>query len=678
MNATPDLLRPWTGPMGGVPPLDKVDVPALRVSLDAAIEDAQVELAALRALDTEGTFSDTVLPLDRHADVLELVESVYYNWAWAHASPELRELRREMEPRISARNDALYGDTALYARVRNVAENGDLDTIQKRLVQRMLERFEDAGAHLDDATRTRVAQINQRLSTLYTDFSDRVMADEEEMVTWLDADHLHGLPSSWVSSAKAAAAQHGDADRWAIQNTRSAVEPFLTLSPHRALREQVWRTFYGRGELREQTRTLPLGHEILALRAERARLLGFATHAHKVLSRTMAATPDVAMGLLKQVWGAAAATFKRELAAMEGMARSEGFAGPLEPWDVRFFGEKVRRRDHDIDPNELQQYFQLDRLRDGMFWAASKCFGWTVTPIDVPKPHPDIETYAVRDEEGADIGIFHFDPFARSGKRSGAWMSVYRSQRWDSARVPPIVLNTCNFLKPGDGSPALLSPTDARTLFHEFGHGMHGLASQVRYRHLAGTSVVRDFVEFPSQLNERWLTTPELLAKFCTHVDTNAPIPADLVERMQAAANASSGFSTMEYLASAVVDMAMHMSEGPVDPTTFEQQVLTEWGLPSQVVMRHRIPQFAHIFSGEGYAAGYYCYLWADTLVADAAEAFDDAGFYDRELARRYHDTVLSIGDTVDAAEAFRTFRGRDPEVTPLLRHRGLIPASDS
>ena len=604
MNATPDLLRPWTGPMGGVPPLDRVDVPALRVSLEAAMEAADEELAALRSVDTAGTFADTVLQLDGQADTLKLVESVYYNWAWAHASPELRELRREMEPRIAARNDALYGDTALYARVRHAADHDSLDPIQRRLTQRMLERFEDAGAHLDDATRSRVAEINQRLSSLYTEFSDRVMADEEELVTWLDEAQLEGLPASWVSSAKAAAEAHGDAGRWAVQNTRSAVEPFLTLSPDRRMREQVWRTFYGRGELREQTLTLPIGQEILALRGERARLLGYPTHAHKVLSRTMAATPGAAMQLLKQVWGPAVDTFKRELAAMAEVAAAEGHPGELEPWDVRFYGEKVRRRDHDLDPNELQRYFRLDRLRDGMFWAAQQCFGWTVEPIDVPTPHPDIETYAVRAEDGSDVGLFHFDPFARAGKRSGAWMSVYRSQRWDGERVPPIVLNTCNFLKPGDGSPALLSPTDARTLFHEFGHGMHGLASRVQYRHLAGTSVVRDFVEFPSQLNERWLTTPELLRRFCTHVDTGEPIPDALVARMEAAANASSGFGTMEYLASAVVDMAMHMSEDDVDPATFEQEVLSEWGLPSQVVMRHRTPQFAHIFSGEGYAAG--------------------------------------------------------------------------
>ena len=678
MNATPSLLRPWTGPMGGVPPLDTVDVDALRVSLDAAMEQAEAELEELRSVVTAGTFDDTVLPLDQLADTLELVQGVYDNWSWAHASPELRALRREMEPRLSARRDALYGDTDLYARVRHTADHDRLDPVQARLTQRMLERFEAAGAHLEEATRNRVASINQRLSSLYAEFSDRVMTDEEELITWLDADQLDGLPASWVSSARGAAVAHGHADRWAVRNTRSAVEPFLTLSPHRALREQVWRTFYGRGELREKSLTLPIAKEILALRGERARLLGYRTHAHKVLSRTMAATPEAAMGLLKQVWGPAVSTFKRELAAMSEVAAAEGFTGELQPWDVRYFGEKVRQRDHDLDPNELQQYFQLDRLRDGMFWAAQQCLGWTVTPIEVPKPHPDIETYAVTAEDGSDIGIFHFDPFARAGKRSGAWMSVYRSQRWTDERVPPIVLNTCNFLKPSDDSPALLSPSDAQTLFHEFGHGMHGLASRVRYRHLAGTSVVRDFVEFPSQLNERWLTTPELMERFCTHVETGEGMPAELVARMEAAANASSGFGTLEFLASAVVDMAMHMSEDEVDPAAFEQQVLNEWGLPSQVVMRHRTPQFSHIFSGEGYAAGYYCYLWADTLVADAAEAFEEQGYYNRELARRYHDTVLSIGDTVDAAEAFRTFRGRDPEVTPLLRHRGLISSSDS
>ena len=672
MNAKNPLLLPWTGPMDGAPPLDRVTAPLLEGALEAAMVDEDRELAALRANTDTPTFENTLLVLDGLGDRLARVRSIYENFCLSFANDDLRALRRTMEPRFSARRDALYGDVALYARVKQVAGLPGLDSDQQRLAARILEHFEDAGAHLDDATRARVAEINQRLSTLFTDFSDKVLADEEQLVTWLDAEDLTGMPSSWVSSAQSTAALHGQPERWAIANTRSAVEPFLTLSPERTLREQVWRTFYGRGELRADTDTRPLITEILALRQERARLLGFATHAHKTLARTMAGTPEAALDLLRKVWGPAKATFERELDLMRPLAEADGITGALEPWDVRFYGEKVRRRDHDLDPALVQAHFSLDRLRDGMFWAATETLGWTFEQVDVPVPHEDVSVYAIRDASGDDVGLFHFDPFARPGKRSGAWMSTYRTQYWGNTRIPPIVLNTCNFLKPGEG-PALLTPINARTLFHEFGHAMHGLASRVKYNGLAGTSVVRDFVEFPSQLNERWLTTPELLTRFGRHIDTDEPLSADLLAKMEAAANAASGFGTMEYLASAVVDMLLHLETDTVDPGAFEKKVLAEWGLPSAVVMRHRTPQFAHVFSGEGYAAGYYCYLWADTLVADAAEAFEEQGYYNRTLVQAYHDQILSRGHSVDAAEAFRAFRGRDPEVEPLLRHRGLV-----
>ena len=672
MNAQNPLLLPWTGPMLGAPPLDQVTAPLLEAALEVAMAEEDAELADLRATEAAPTFENTVAVHDGLGDRLARISSIYMNFCLSFSTDALRALRRKMEPVLAARRDALYGDIDLYARVKHVVDHTSLDVEQARLCTRILEHFEDAGAHLDGPTRTRVAEINQRLSSLYTDFSDKVLADEEQLVTWLDEADLAGMPDSWTSAARATAKNHDQPTRWAIANTRSAVEPFLTLSPDRMLREQVWQTFYKRGELREETDTRPLIVEIMALRQERAKLLGFATHAHKTLARTMAGTPEAAVDLMKQVWGPAKTTFERELAKMRPFAEADGITGELQPWDVRYYGEKVRRRDHDLDPAVVQAHFSLDRLVEGMFWAAEQTMGWSFEQVDVPVPHDDVTVYAIRDASGDDIGLFHFDPFARPGKRSGAWMSTYRSQYWGSDRVPPVVLNTCNFLKPESG-PALLTPTNARTLFHEFGHAMHGLASRVKYNGLAGTSVVRDFVEFPSQLNERWLTTPELLTRFGRHVDTDAPLSPELLAKMEAAANASSGFGTMEFLASAVVDMLLHLETGPIDPGAFEAKVLSEWGLPAAVVMRHRTPHFAHVFSGEGYAAGYYCYLWADTLVADAAEAFDEQGFYDADLFGRYHDTILSRGHTVDAAEAFRTFRGRDPKVEPLLRHRGLV-----
>lgn len=673
MNAKNPLLLPWSGPMNGAPPLDAVTAPLLEAALEAAMLEEDEELAALRSVSDEPTFENTVVVLDGLGDRRSRIESIYATFALSFSTPELRALRRTMEPRLTARRDALYGDVDLYKRVQYVADHADLTDVQKRLCDRIIEFFQDAGAHLDDTTRARVSEVNQRLSELFTDFSDRVLADEEELVTWLDEPDLTGMSASWVSAAKATAKEHGQPDRWAVANTRSAVEPYLTLSPHRARREEVWNTFYHRGELREVTATKGLITEILALRLERAKLLGFPTHAHKVLDRTMAGSPEAAIDLMKKMWGPAKATFEKELAKMRPFADADGIEGELKPWDVRYYGELVRRQDHDLDPSVVEKHFSLDRLRDAMFWMASETMGWTFEQVDVPVPHEDVTVWAIRDSSGEDVGLFHFDPFARTGKRSGAWMNTYRSQCWGSERIPPVVLNTCNFLKPDDGSPALLTFVNATTLFHEFGHAMHGLASRVKYNSLAGTNVVRDFVEFPSQLNERWLTTPELLTRFGRHVDTDEPLSAELLAKMEAAANAASGFGTLEFLASAVVDMLLHLQTDTVDPEAFEAATLAEWGLPSAVVMRHRTPHFAHVFSGDGYSAGYYCYLWADTLVADAAEAFDEQGFYNKELFQKYHDFILSRGHTVDAAEAFRKFRGRDPEVEPLLRHRGLI-----
>lgn len=659
--------------MGGVPPLDQVNIEELRAALEVALESASSEHQALSAQETEGSFEDTLLALDRLGEPLKRVRALYAQWSACFSSDEMRALRREMEPRLTAYESEVYGDQKLYRRALNASHTPDLTPEQALLARKLQERFEDAGAHLSDHARRRVTEINQRLSALFTDFSDRVLADEEELVTWLREDQLEGLPPAWLSSAQASAASRGRPELWAIQNTRSAVEPFLMLSPHRALRERVWRTFYERGALRPETETRALAEEMLSLRAERAELMGFETFAHQTLSRTMAKTPEATLALLREVWEGAARRFERDLEQMTALAREAGeVEGELAPWDVRFYAEQVRRRDYDLDPNLVQQYFSLDRLRDAMFWAAQRCFGWEINPAEVPTPHPDISAWSIYDREGGEVGLFYFDPFARPGKRSGAWMSVYRAQSWRERRVPPLVLNTCNFLKPQGDSPALLSLSDARTLFHEFGHAMHGLASQVKYQSLAGTAVVRDFVEFPSQLNERWLTEPELRARFCTHVQDGSPLPDALVRKIEEAANAMSGFNTLEYLASAVVDMTLHLEGREVNLVGAEARITSEWGLPSQVVMRHRIAHFSHIFSTDSYAAGYYCYLWADTLVADAADLFAERGFYDAELNASYHDLILSQGGSVDAAEAFRLLRGRDPEVGPLLRDRGL------
>lgn len=676
MNQRLDLLAPWTGPMGGFPPLDAVTVEGLADAVDRALADQAREVDAIRGDSSEPTVQNTVLAIEAAGGSLRRVLGVYGTWCLSFSSPELRQVRRDLEPKIRAAHDNLYQDGSLYGRVKAaVAASGSADAELERLCTRMVERFEDAGAHLDDSARSRVAEINRELSGLYAEFSDRLLADEEDTVTWLSSDDLGGLAAAYVASAKAAATDRGRPDAWAVLNTRSSVDPFLTMSDRRDLREIVWRAYTGRGELRSATDTRPVAQEILRLRRERALLLGFDTHAHKALHRTMAGTPEQAVELMRKVWEPAKAAFAREVAGMQALADASGHGITIAPWDVRYYGEKLRQRDHNLDPSEVAAYFRLDKLREGMFWAATERFGWTFEEVAVPQAHDDVRVWAVHGQDGVPVGLFSFDPFARPGKRSGAWMNAFRAQATDAdgERLPPIILNTCNFLKPGSGEPALLSLMEARTLFHEFGHAMHGLASAVRYRSLAGTAVPRDFVEFPSQLNEHWLTTTELLERFALHVDTGEPLPAPLLERIRAAQNADSGFRTMEFLASAVVDMMLHLAEDDVDVAVFEKETLAEWGLPHEVVMRHRTPQFAHIFSSDGYAAGYYSYLWADVLVADAAEAFAASGFYDKALSERYYALVLSRGDTVDAAEAFRAFLGRDPQVGALLRERGLV-----
>jgi peptidyl-dipeptidase Dcp len=665
------LLAPWCGPYGGVPPLDRVQIDDFAPAIRAAIEEKRAEARALRDDPAEPTFDNTMLPLQRMGDTLSRVLAIYYLWGANFSSPELRAIQRELAPELSKLRDDIRQDPTLFRRVQAVAQQ-PLNAEQQRLVDECLHDYRTAGAHLDQATRDRVAQINQRLSTLYTQFNENLLADEENYVTFLSADQLGGLPDSYLAGAKAAAEALGRPDAWAVTNTRSSMDPFLIHSTERALREKVWRDYYGRCDHADEHDNHELISEVLALRTERAKLLGFDNHAELVLSRNMAKTPAAALDLMKQIWDAAATKLDAEIAELSALADAED-AIELAPWDLRFYAERLRKQRYAFDASELQSHFSLDRLRDGMFWAAEQCYGWRFEPADdVPLPHPDFSVYRVLRADGSVRGLFYFDPYARKGKRSGAWMTAYRSQSAMDGDVLPLVSNNCNFTKAPAGSPTLLSLDEAETLFHEFGHALHGLASQVTYRGLAGTAVARDFVEFPSQLNEHWLTTPELMKRFALHHATGAEPDPTLLERLEAAKAADAGFRTMEFMASAVVDMELHLRTDPVDTRAAEQEILQRWGLSDKVVMRHRTPQFSHLFSGESYSAGYYSYLWADALVADAADAFAEKSFYDAELCERLMNEVLSRGNTVDPAQAFRAFRGRDPEVAPLLRQRGL------
>ncbi len=667
MNSNP-LLIPWSGPLGGLPAFSAIRVEHFEPAIDAGIADLRARALAVRETPEPPTFDNTLAALERTDALLQPVLAMYYLWSSNLSSPALREVRLRVAPRLAESRGLVYQDRALYARVRAVAESGDLSAEQARLCEVVLRDFRHAGVQLDAPGRDRVRAIGQRLATLYTLFSDRVLADEEGIVHFVDEGRLEGMSDAYRAAAAARAAELGRPGECAITNTRSSVAPLLTACTDRALRRQVWEAFYKRGDNRNGNDTRELIVEILELRRERALLLGFASHAHLRLSVTMAETPERVMDLLRRVWAPAAAKFEAELAASAALSET----GDIAPWDVRYLAELRRRSETACDPDEISRYHQLEQLVDGMFWAVGQNHGWSFVPLDIDVFHPDVRAWRVDDADGSPRGVFLLDPFARPGKRSGAWMTAYRVQSRQDGAVLPIVSNNCNYVKGADGAPTLLSADEARTLFHEFGHAMHGLSSEVTYRSLAGTSVPRDFVEFPSQLNEHWQTTPELLGRFALHRDTGAPLPPELLERLRAARNLSSGFRTMEFLASAVMDMEMHLADGPIDPAVFEDATLTAWGLPPQVVMRHRTPHFAHVFSSDGYSAGYYSYLWADVLVADAAEAFAEVGFYDPEMNQRLMQTVLSVGNTVPPSEAFRSFRGRDPRVDALLRERGM------
>jgi peptidyl-dipeptidase Dcp len=487
---------------------------------------------------------------------------------------------------------------------------------------------------------------------------------------------LGGLPTSLRDDAANTATARKISAVGVITNTRSSIEPFLTYSDQRKLREKAWRMFYNRGDNGGAHDNNALITEILQLRAERAKLLGYATHAHLRLDNTMAKTPEKAMALMEEVWAPAVARVKEEVADMQALAKKEGTTSKIEPWDYRYYAEKVRKARYDLDQNEVKQYLQLDKMREGMFWVAGELFNFTFAPVtDVPVYHPDVKVWEVKDKtSGKHVGLWYFDPYARPGKRSGAWMNAYRKQERMNGEVSTIVSNNSNFVKGKDGAPTLISWTDATTLFHEFGHALHGLSSNVTYPTLSGTSVVRDYVEFPSQVLENWLPTPQVLQRFAVHYQTGKPIPQALVDRIEKASTFNQGFETTEFLASALIDMKLHLAgDQKIDADKFERETLAQLGMPSEIVMRHRTPQFSHVFSSDGYSAGYYSYLWSVVLASDAYGAFTEAGGpYDKAVGQRLTKYIFSVGNTVDPADAYRSFRGRDPKIDALMRERGF------
>ena len=672
------LLAPWSGPHGGVPPFDQVRVEHFRPALEAAMAEQLSEIERIAGDPAPPTFENTIAALERSGRTLDRVDRVYSVFASTLRTEGFQDVEREMEPKMAAFRDRIVQNARLFERisaVNSARATSGLTAEQQRLVWLKHSDFARSGAKLAPAAKERLSQINQRLATLYTQFSQNVLADEESALVLESEADLAGLPESVRSAAAEAAAQRGLAGRWAILNTRSSMEPFLTYSARRDLREKVWRAYYSRGDngdARDNKRHIA---EIVRLRAKRAELLGYASHAHWRLEMSMAKTPERATELMEAVWRPAVKRVAEEVVDMQSEADRDGSGIKIEPWDYRYYAEKVRRSKYDVDDNEVMPYLQLENLREAMFWVAGELLGYRfVAAPAIPVLHPDVRVWEVQGEDGRHIAYFYFDPYARPGKRSGAWMNEYRSQERLDGEVTTIVSNNSNFVKGRPGEPVLVSWHDAVTLFHEFGHALHGLSSNVTYPSLAGTAVDRDYVEFPSQLIEHWLATAEVLDRFARHWKTGATIPAELVRKIERASKFNKGFENVEYLSSALVDMRMHLSPDQVaDITQFERETLTALGMPRQMVMRHRLPHFGHLFNSDSYAAGYYSYLWADTLSADAFEAFTEAGgAYDKSVARKLLDHLFSAGNTIDPAEGYRAFRGRDAQIDALMRRRGF------
>ena len=662
------LLAPWDGPFG-LPRFALIEAAHFRPAFDAALAEQEAEFEAIATSPEAPDFANTIEALERSGRLLSRVGAVFWNKAGSDTDDEIQAIEREISPRLGQHFSRQLTDQRMFARIEAVlASSGGLSPEQARVLERTHKRFVRAGARLDEAGRARMQAIMRRLSELGTAFSQNVLKDEAAWTLELGPDDLAGLPQSFVDAARAEAERRGKPG-YVVTLSRSSVEPFLALSARRDLREAAFRAWTARGE----TTNWPLVAEAVRLRAERARLLGFPTFARFNLDDEMAASPERARELLLAVWDPARRRTAEEAAALQALAAEEGANIELAPWDWRHYTEKLRRRLHDLDEAELKPYLALDNVIAAAFDVAGRLFGLAFRPVDVPLPHSTARAWEVT-RDGAHLGLFIGDYFARPSKRSGAWASGLRGQQrlWEPGR--PVILNTCNF---APGHPPLLGWDDAQTLFHEFGHALHGLMSDVTYPSIAGTSVARDFVELPSQLFEHWLGLPEILEAHARHHRTGEAMPRALVERIKAAATFNQGFKTVEYVASALVDLEMHEIEDAsgFDPAAFEAAVLERIGVPDAIVMRHRTPHFQHVFAGDGYSAGYYSYMWSEVLDADAFRAFEETGDpFDRATADRLASHILSAGGRERPEDAWHAFRGRMPGIEALLEGRGLVP----
>ena len=675
------ILQPWKGPYDGVPAWDKVKVADFPVAFQVTMDRVKSEINTIRDNPAPATFENFTLPMELAGNSASEIFAIWGVHASNLSNEEIRKIQGEWMPKISAFFNQLTLDPKLLEKTETVYKNrksAGLNAQQLRLVERNYEQLVRNRALLKGEDKEKLIELNTKLAKAFNAFSNKVLADEETYIYLTDKADLAGLPDSFIASIKAAAEAQGK-EGWALKNTRSVMQPFLQNSTRRDLREIVYKAYINRGDNGDANDTNATIAEILKLRADRAKLLGFKTHAHYRMADTMAKEPEAAMDLMMKVWPAAIARVKEEVADMQAVADAEGAKITIAPWDYRFYAEKVRKAKYDLDEAEIKPYFKLDNMVNAMFDAAGKLYGMSFKDNTgtVPVFDPEVRTFEVKRGDKV-LGLFYLDNFAREGKRSGAWMTTYRSQH-DLGGKNRYVLasNNNNFVKGGEGQPTLISLDDASTLFHEFGHALHFLNYDITYPGLAGTP--RDFVEYPSQVNENWLLTRYILDNYAKHAETGKPMPQALVDKINKSKTFNEGFATVEYLSSAIVDMMLHNREKPVtDPDAFERGTLKEIGMPDEIVMRHRLPHFNHLFSSDSYSAGYYSYLWSETMDADTWAAFEEAGnVWDKDTAERFRSVILATGNETDRKEAYRKFRGRDPEVKYILKKRGFPVPDD-
>lgn len=673
------FFKKWTTPYE-LPPFSEIKPENFRPAYQEGMKQELSDIDVITANKSTPDFQNTIEAMEKSGQLLDRVDSVFSNLAISDTNEALQAIELEMAPLLAKHASAISQNAKLFQRIQAVyqkRESLNLTPEQLRLVDRYYKRFIRAGAQLPDPQKKRLAEIDEKLAELTTKFSQNLLADTAAFELVLDQkDDLAGLPESFRTAAAETAKERGKPGKWVITLQRSSVEPFLQLSARRDLREKAFKAWAARGDNENQYDNKPLIREIILLRIEKAKLLGFPTFAHYAIDDAMAKTPKAAKDLLESVWTPAVETAKKETAELQAAMTADHQKGMLEPWDWRYYAEKVRLAKYDLDEEQIKPYFALNHMIDATFWVAGRLFGVTFHERkDLPKYHPDVRSWEVKNADGKVIGIFYGDYYARPSKQSGAWMSSFRRQQQLISAIP-VVINNLNFNKPPAGQQALLSYDDAETLFHEFGHGLHGLLSRVVYPSLSGTNVPRDFVELPSQIYEHWLGEKEVLEKFAVHYQTGKPIPDSLLKKIQDARNFNQGFSTVEFLASALVDMEWHLLDKPItiDVREMEQNWLRKIGMPREIIMRHRSPHFAHIFANS-YAAGYYSYLWSEVLDTDGFEAFRDKGSpFDPEIARRLYTYIYSAGGTKDPMELYESFRGHKPDSGALMRHRGFAP----